>query len=137
MQHPKLLPIVDALILELSLLGELFTEEFDALKRQDINLIETLQTKKEALLEQLADDRVAEALRTITAEENPDPQLLERWHALQEVCRDNLNAQKKNEILINRKLLVVREAINAIRRTGGQDSIQLYNRLGKLGPARG
>jgi len=137
MHHPNLLSVVDTLILELSLLGELFTEEFDALKRQDINLIETLQTKKEALLEQLADERIAEALQAITAEENPDPQLLERWHILQEICRNNLDAQKKNEILINRKLLVVREAINAIRRTGGQDSIQLYNRLGKLAPARG
>jgi len=137
MQHPSLLPVVNTLIVELSLLGQLFTEEFDALKRQDIDLIEALQAKKEALLEQLADDRVAEALQTMTADENPDPQLLERWHVLQEICRVNLDAQKKNEILINRKLLVLREAINAIRLPAGQESVQLYNRLGKLGPARG
>jgi flagellar biosynthesis/type III secretory pathway chaperone len=137
MQRPDLIPVVDTLIVELSLLGELFNEEFGALKRQDIDLIETLQTKKEALLEQLADERVAQALQTITADENPDPQLLERWHVLQEICRLNIDAQKKNEILITRKLLVLREAIQAIRRPSGQESVQLYNRLGKLGPARG
>jgi len=136
MQRSNLLSVVDTLILELSLFGEIFAEEFEALKRQDVNLIETLQAKKEALLEQLADDRVVEALQTITAEENPDPQLLERWHILQEICRNNLDAQKKNEILINRKLLVVRETINAIRNPSDQNPIQLYNRLGKLGPAR-
>ncbi len=136
MQQPDLLPVVDTLIVELSLLGELFAEEFEALKRQDIDLIEALQNKKEALLEQLADDRVAEALQAIMANEDPDPQLLERWHTLQEICRVNLDAQKKNEILINRKLLVVREAIQAIRRPGEQNPVQLYNRLGKLGTAR-
>ena len=124
----------------------LLEEEFEALKRRDLDLFEQLQPGKARLLEALAAgahplEPGAEAADPATPDspetaepasphpsqnpsQNPDPA---RELLLQ--CRD---AHRRNETLMQRQLEAVRGALQALSAESGLDTVEVYDRLGQM-----
>jgi len=104
-------------------LGSLLDEEFEHLKRRDVQALETLHAPKTELLEQLS--RVAAAV----AAQEPKP---EAWLAAQDKLQACGQAHFRNMNLMQRQLDAVRGALQALQGTPEASSVDLYDRMGQL-----
>lgn len=103
-------------------LQALLEAEFEALKLRKLEDFEALQAEKTGLLETLS--AVAEAVAT----QNPVPAA---WQAQQEALQACKQAHLRNTQLLQRQLLAVRGALQALQ--GGTDtSVDLYDRMGQI-----
>lgn len=103
-------------------LEALLEQEFDALKRRDLEAFESLQTEKNAVLERLS---------TLAAWANAQPQVPAAWQALRERLQSCREAHLRNAQLLQRQLDGVRGALQALQ--GEQvSSVDLYDRLGQV-----
>lgn len=121
---------IDQLARDLQTLLEQLDLEFELLREQQMDRFDALQHEKEALLARIA----AADLHAMEPGNAATPLSFTAqpaWHRIMELgeaCREH---QKRNEILINRKLIVVRSALQALRVPGGEEQ-QFYGPRGKL-----
>ncbi len=103
-------------------LHQLLDLEFEALKVQDLDLFEQLQTGKTDLLAELA--RICPDSEALQA--NP------AWQDLKEIlvqCRD---MHRRNAVLIERKLDAIRGALRSLSAGHASSPVEVYDRLGKM-----
>ena len=103
-------------------LNRLLDLEFDALKRQELDLFESLQPGKAVLLDGLAKACLQpEALQNDAALRPLRGTLL--------ACRD---LHRRNAMLIERKLDTIRSALHSLRTGDSGSALEVYDRLGQV-----
>lgn len=106
-------------------LAQILDQEFEALKAQNLDAFEQLQGQKVPLISNLA--QVSPPL---------PGQEATQWAGLQEIilgCRDR---HRRNSLLIQRKLDAIRAALKTLQGADPASSVEVYDRLGRLGGAR-
>jgi hypothetical protein len=127
----ELIADLEALSADVAILQEALSAEFDAIKAQDLDQLDSIQLRKENALQRLSDGRF---LRAMTALESDAlaPGVLDKWQQLKDAAELGHEHLKRNELMIQRKLLVLREALQSLYQTDQRQGVQLYDRLGKL-----
>ncbi len=125
---------LESLCAEVSQFSALLDEEFEAMKAQDLARLEALQPVKERALAQLGDVRFRRVQAQLSAGEAAGlpVAVTEKWARLIEAAETIKGSLARNEVLISRKLTVVREALQTLYQTGSREGVQLYDRLGRL-----
>ena len=103
-------------------LQQLLGLEFEALKAQDLDRFENLQTAKTDLLSELT--RLC-----------PDSEVLQThsdWQNLKEVLLDCRDMHRRNAMLIERKLDAIRGALRSLSAGHASSPVEVYDRLGKM-----
>lgn len=103
-------------------LQQLLVLEFEALKAQDLDRFENLQTAKTDLLSELT--RLC-----------PDSDVLQNhadWQNLKEVLLDCRDMHRRNAILMERKLDAIRGALRSLSAGHASSPVEVYDRLGKM-----
>lgn len=103
-------------------LQQLLALEFDALKTQDLDRFEQLQSAKTDLLSELA--RVC-----------PDSDVLQShsdWQDLREILVDCRDMHRRNAVLIERKLDAIRGALRSLSAGHASSPVEVYDRLGQM-----
>lgn len=108
-------------------LGELLSQEYEALKVRDLPQFEQLQAEKTDVLEKLS------ALAQWATAQSPVPQSWQDVQAPLQACRD---AHLRNIQLMQRQLQAVRGALQALQ---GEEAaaVDLYDRLGRMSRPQG
>ncbi len=117
------LPDFDAAQADVMALGEVLAQEFEALRTQSFDTLESLQDRKIALLESL--ERTA---RQVALLDPKPPQWADVVESLAR-CREPL---MRNEHLVARQLEVVRNALRSLQAADPTASVDLYDRLGQM-----
>ena len=103
-------------------LHQLLDLEFEALKVQDLDLFENLQTGKTDLLAELA--RICPDSEALQA--NP------AWQDLKEILVECRDMHRRNAVLIERKLDAIRGALRSLSAGHASSPVEVYDRLGKM-----
>lgn len=114
--------LLDTARLQVQNLDGLLHDEFEALRAQAFDRLETLQPAKLALLESLA----ALAARVQAQGEAPA-----QWTAVTDALRECRDTWRRNEQLVMRQLAVVRGALGALQAADAPVSVELYDRMGQ------
>jgi flagellar biosynthesis/type III secretory pathway chaperone len=128
-------PDLNALQQDLGKLESLLTAEFDALKTQNLNRLENLLAEKEAMIGALGEQSLDSVLADLASQPDKGVELEMRWQQLTGLARRCRDLQKRNEILVERKLSVVRSALSSLVAPEAGLAIETYNRQGKLSSA--
>lgn len=133
-QMTTLIVELESLCSEVSQFSALLDDEFDAMKAQDLARLEALQPIKERALAQLGDARFRRVQAQLSAGEAAGlpVAVTEKWARLVETAETIKASLARNEVLISRKLTVVRDALQTLYQTGSREGVQLYDRLGRL-----
>lgn len=134
MDTERLLTELDLLSGEIAALSVILNTEFEAIKVQDMDQLERIQQDKEDALLQLSDRRFKDVMtaleQTLAA---PDAaNIMDKWQALLGAAEASRGHLVRNQLLIEKKLIVLREALQSLYQTDNNQGLQLYNRLGKL-----
>jgi flagellar biosynthesis/type III secretory pathway chaperone len=98
-----------------------------------LKVLDAIQKTKEQLLHALSDGRFERTAALVQQHGDDLPTgLPEKWQQLKESTQASQTHLKRNELVIQRKLVVLREALQAMYQTNAPQSQQLYNRTGKL-----
>lgn len=108
-------------------LDELLDSEFAALRSSDIDSFERLQTEKVNIIQDLSNTEALVSLGK-SAETHQDTGLDVLIDALG-TCKEKF---QRNELLINKKIEAIKGALHTLRSTSSTQSVELYNKLGKL-----
>lgn len=108
-------------------LDELLDSEFAALRSSDIDSFERLQNEKIAIIQDLSNTEALVSLGK-SVETHQDTGLDVLIDALS-TCKEKF---QRNELLINKKIEVIKGALHTLRNTSSIQSVELYNKLGKL-----
>jgi flagellar biosynthesis/type III secretory pathway chaperone len=103
-------------------LVQLLALEFEALKSQDLDRFESLQSGKNVLLAQLAE----------LCPSSEDLQQLPEWEALREKLIECRDLHRRNAVLIERKLDTIRGALHSLRVGDSGSPVEVYDRLGQV-----
>ena len=96
--------------------------EFDALKSQDLDRFESLQPGKNDLLAELTD----------ICPPAEDLQKMPEWDALRELLIECRDLDRRNAVLIERKLDTIRGALHSLRVGDSGSPVEVYDRLGQV-----
>ena len=121
-------------------LKTLLEQEFEALKEQDLKQFEKLQNEKIKILEILSEEEfVAKAQefqenRGFNASDgaNIPIESLELWDQIVKSITEGKTLHQRNEILINSKIESIRTALRTLQSPDPLNSVEVYDRLGKL-----
>lgn len=116
-------------------LKTLLEKEFVALKEQDLSLFEELQDQKLAIFSFLSQPDFLERAQAFTADPSAANQF-SGWDEMIELIAECKELHRRNEILINSKLQSIRNALQSIQVPDPLNSVEVYDRLGKLRPSR-
>lgn len=111
-------------------LSVLLDMEFEALKSQELDQFEQLQPAKNKLIHDLG--LLCPAAEVLQADERCLP--------LREALLEGRDLHRRNAVLIERKLEVIRLALQTLSNTHGPSSVEVYDRLGhvsRFGRGRG
>lgn len=125
---------LDSLLSEVLALEAALNAEFEAIKSQDLDQLDVVQKLKEESLHRLADGRFEQTITLLQSHSRDDfpSGLFEKWQQLKVSTHASQLSLKRNELVIQRKLAVLRDALQAIYQTDMPHGLQLYNRTGKL-----
>jgi len=121
----------EALKSDLALLEEVLQQEFSVLKNQDIDSFDALHLRKEAIIARISGVNL-EACMAILRDDNVPMEVKSSWSSIEELGAHCRELQKRNEVLIDKKLTVVTEALNALRYPHGESPQNFYSPKGKL-----
>lgn len=116
-------------------LKTLLEKEFTALKEQDLSLFEELQNQKLAIFSLLSQPDFLERVQAFTADPSAANQL-NGWDEMIGLIAECKELHRRNEILINSKLQSIRNALHSIQMPDPLNSVEVYDRLGRLRPGR-
>ncbi|MGB1047824.1 MAG: flagellar export chaperone FlgN [Litorivicinaceae bacterium] len=115
-------------------LDSLLTEEFEALKNQNLELFEALQAEKLKILEVLASlDFIGEKLDQAATQELLNNPIWNEITSLLERCK---RSHQRNELLISKQLDSIRGALSALQDQDPSATLELYTKLGKTRATR-
>ena len=115
-------------------LDSLLTEEFDALKRQQLDIFESLQSEKIEILESLGKLNITE--------ENLDRETFQQlvndptWNQITSTLERCKRSHQRNELLISKRLDTIKGALSALQNQDPSATLELYNKLGKTRSTR-
>ena len=109
-------------------LAVILQREFGALKERQLDTFEALQGEKEQLILELSRIYDESAARQQPGQDSP-PLTPPREAELARQCRD---LQSRNELLLQRKLSVVRSALQALHCFNQPEPLETYDRRGKV-----
>ena len=121
----------EALKNDLVLLEEVLEQEFVVLKNQDMDSFDALHARKEAIIARISGVNF-DACMAILKDDNVSMEIKSSWSSVEELGSHCRKLQKRNEVLIDKKLSVVTEALNALRYPHGDSSQNFYSHKGKL-----
>jgi flagellar biosynthesis/type III secretory pathway chaperone len=115
-------------------LDSLLTEEFEALKNQNLEFFEALQAEKLKILEVLAGlDFIGEKLDQAATQELLNNPIWNEITSLLERCK---RSHQRNELLISKQLDSIRGALSALQDQDPSATLELYTKLGKTRATR-
>jgi flagellar biosynthesis/type III secretory pathway chaperone len=115
-------------------LDSLLTEEFEALKNQNLEFFEALQAEKLKILEVLASlDFIGEKLDQAATQELLNNPIWNEITSLLERCK---RSHQRNELLISKQLDSIRGALSALQDQDPSATLELYTKLGKTRATR-
>lgn len=115
-------------------LDSLLTEEFEALKNQNLEFFETLQAEKLTILEVLAGlDFIGVKLDQATTQQLLNNPIWNEITSLLERCK---RSHQRNELLISKQLDSIRGALSALQDQDPSATLELYTKLGKTRATR-
>jgi flagellar biosynthesis/type III secretory pathway chaperone len=103
-------------------LQQLLALEFEALKEQDLDRFESLQTAKTDLLSEL----------TRLCPDSEALQINPAWQELKELLVDCRDKHRRNAVLIERKLDTIRGALRSLSAGHASSPVEVYDRLGQM-----
>jgi len=121
----------EALKNDLVLLEEVLEQEFVVLKNQDMDSFDALHARKEAIIARISGVNF-DACMAILKDDNVSMEIKSSWSSVEELGSHCRKLQKRNEVLIDKKLSVVTEALNALRYPHGDSPQNFYSPKGKL-----
>ena len=121
----------EALKNDLVLLEEVLEQEFVVLKNQDMDSFDALHARKEAIIARISGVNF-DACMAILKDDNVSMEIKSSWSSVEELGSHCRKLQKRNEVLIDKKLSVVTEALNALRYPHGDSPQNFYSHKGKL-----
>ena len=115
-------------------LDSLLTEEFEALKNQNLEFFETLQAEKLKILEVLA----ALDFIGVNIDQVATQQLLNNpiWNEITSLLERCKRSHQRNELLISKQLDSIRGALSALQDQDPSATLELYTKLGKTRATR-
>ena len=115
-------------------LDSLLTEEFEALKSQNLGVFEALQSEKVKILERLAELNISEESldQTMLQQLINDPM----WNEITSVLDRCKRSHQRNELLISKQLDSIRGALSALQNQDPSATLELYTKLGKTRATR-
>ena len=105
-------------------LHRLLELEFEALKSQELSEIESIQEKKIPLLEYLNADSIKANVKEADGEAD--------WDSFKSIISECKSAHRRNEILVNRRIESIKNALNTLTGENRDDELEMYDKLGKL-----
>ena len=115
-------------------LDSLLTEEFEALKSQNLEFFEALQAEKLKILEVLAGlDFIGSKLDQAATEQLLNNPVWNEITSLLERCK---RSHQRNELLISKQLDSIRGALSALQDQDPSATLELYTKLGKTRATR-
>ena len=115
-------------------LDSLLTEEFEALKNQNLEFFEALQAEKLKILEVLASlDFIG-----VNLDQAATQQLLNNpiWNEITSLLEQCKRSHQRNELLISKQLDSIRGALSALQDQDPSATLELYTKLGKTRATR-
>lgn len=119
-----------------SKLKTLLESEFDALKTQDLTAFEEMQPKKVEILTYLASESLTERVKTFGADSSDSSSYLSIWDDVMKMVSECRDLHRRNEIFMLRKLESIRGALQTIQSPDPLNTVEVYDRLGKVRPNR-
>lgn len=116
-------------------LKDLLNDEFESLKRQDIDTFEALQQPKTDILNFLASEDLSKIIKD-TTHPSAVVSISETWNELMSIISECKDLHMRNEIFINRKLESIKGALKTIQNPDPLNSVEVYDRLGKVRPIK-
>jgi len=115
-------------------LDSLLTEEFEALKNQNLEVFETLQSEKVKILERLAELNFSEETldQTVLQQLINDPM----WNEITSLLDRCKRSHQRNELLISKQLDTIRGALSTLQNQDPSATLELYTKLGKTQATR-
>ena len=115
-------------------LDSLLTEEFEALKNQNLEVFETLQSEKVKILERLAELNLSEE----TLDQTTLQQLINdpMWNEITSLLDRCKRSHQRNELLISKQLDAIRGALSTLQNQDPSATLELYTKLGKTQATR-
>lgn len=104
-------------------LADLLQAEFEALRSQSFDRLESIQDEKVALLQSL--QAVASAVAAL-----PEPPAA--WNEVVSLLQACRNDYRRNEMLVARQLEVISAALRSLQSVDSTASVDLYDRLGQM-----
>lgn len=119
-------------------LKSVLDSEFIALKAQDLTTFEALQAQKLEILTFLSSDDMLERVKSYTEnnQDNDSATNLLLWDEVMTLIGQCRDLHRRNEVLISRKLESIRGALQTIQSPDAFNSVEVYDRLGKIRPNR-
>ena len=105
-------------------LHRLLESEFEALKSQKLTEIESIQEKKIPILEYLNSDSIKAKVKETGGEAD--------WESFKSIIIECKSAHRRNEILVNRRIESIKNALNTLTGNSKDDELEMYDKLGKL-----
>lgn len=107
----------------------LLEEEFEALRVQNLDNFDALQSTKMDIFKNLTH------LTGVGSERN----LLDQpeWDVFKDLISDCRDLHRRNEVLISRKLDAIRGTLHTLRGADATSSVEVYDRLGRMARTRG
>ena len=115
-------------------LDSLLTEEFEALKTQQLDIFESLQPEKVEILEALGKLEITE--------ENLDRETFQQlvndptWNQITSTLERCKRSHQRNELLISKRLDSIKSALSALQNQDPSATLELYTKLGKTRSTR-
>ena len=116
-------------------LKDLLNNEFESLKKQDIDTFEALQQSKTDILNFLASEDLSKIIKD-TNDPSAVVSVSETWNELMSIISECKDLHMRNEIFINRKLESIKGALKTIQNPDPLSSVEVYDRLGKVRPIK-
>ena len=116
-------------------LKDLLNNEFESLKKQDIDAFEALQQPKTDILNFLASEDLSKIIKDNT-DTSAVESVSEAWNELMSIISECKDLHMRNEIFINRKLESIKGALKTIQNPDPLSSVEVYDRLGKVRPIK-
>ncbi len=110
-------------------LHDLLEKEFEALRAQELDRFEDLQTEKLNIFEALG----------LLVERGQDDAVFDRpeWSGFRELISNCRDLHRRNEVLISRKLDAIRGTLHTLRGADPTAPVEVYDRLGRMSRMRG
>ena len=115
-------------------LKQVLEKEFQALKDQDLTHFDELQEQKLEILSFLASEDLLERVKIYTQDSNKKTAManLSAWDDIMLLIADCKDMHSRNEMFISRKLETIRGALQTIQSPDPMNTVEVYDRLGKL-----